>query len=128
MHPLYGSSNACSTPLSYSRMDDETSIQPPKKLKYEPLAPIPREACGSEPKQRPRNQHVPKLPANAYQEDNCYHSAEMARIWMAAWRLYKENIRMCRDAMFLQRILRISAKSRVFVQMVLEGHAFKYGF
>ena len=93
-------------------------FSPQKKLKYEPLAPIPREACGSEPKQRPRNQHVPKLPANAYQEDNCYHRAEMARIWMAAWRLYKESIRMCRDAMFLQSILRISAKSHVFLQMV----------
>ena len=69
-------------------------LSPGKKLKYEPLAPIPREACGSEPKQRPRNQHVPKLPANAYQEDNCYHRAEMARIWMAAWRLYIENIGM----------------------------------
>ena len=56
-------------------------FSPEKKKKYEPLVPIPREASGSEPKQRPRTQHVPKLPANGYQEDNCYHRAEMARIW-----------------------------------------------
>ena len=57
------------------------TFSPEKKEKYEPLAPIPREASGSEPKQRPRTQHVPKLPVDGYQEDNCYHRAEMARIW-----------------------------------------------
>ena len=48
---------------------------------YTPLKPIPREAAGTEPRQRPRNQKVPKLTGNQYQEDNCYHNAEMGRIW-----------------------------------------------
>ena len=48
---------------------------------YVPLRPIPREAAGTEPRQRPRNQQVPKLSGKEYQEDNCYHRAEMGRVW-----------------------------------------------
>ncbi len=45
---------------------------------YEPLRPVPRTATGSEPRQRPRDQHVE--PLEPYQEDNIYHRAEVARI------------------------------------------------
>ena len=45
---------------------------------YKPLQPIPREAPGNEPRQRPREQHV--VPLEQYQEDNIYHQAEVGRI------------------------------------------------
>ena len=46
---------------------------------YTPLEPIPREAAGTEPRQRPRNQLVE--PLKEYQEDNMYYKAEVGRIW-----------------------------------------------
>eukprot|EP00973_Karenia_brevis_P092169 12411109-Karenia_brevis.AAC.1 len=51
----------------------------PEPPGYERLKAIPREAPGTEPRQRPRNQQVLKL--SAYQEDNCYHLAEFGRVW-----------------------------------------------
>ena len=53
--------------------------QQPKE--YEFLQPVPREAPGTEPRQRPSNQKVLKLSEDDYQEDNCYHRAEFGRIW-----------------------------------------------
>lgn len=47
---------------------------------YVPLKPIPREAVGTEPKQRPRNQQVPKLSESEFQHDNCYHRAEFGHV------------------------------------------------
>jgi hypothetical protein len=55
--------------------------QRPEPIGYKSLEPIPREAPGTEPRQRPRNQQVSKLSPRAYQEDNCYHRAELGRIW-----------------------------------------------
>ena len=46
---------------------------------YTPLRPIPREAAGTDPRQRPRHQKVEAL--TTYQEDNMYHKAEVGRIW-----------------------------------------------
>ena len=45
---------------------------------YAPLAAIPREAVGTQPCQRPRNQKV--SPLAVYQEDNCYHRVQMGRV------------------------------------------------
>ena len=49
-----------------------------KDDRYVAIEPIPRTAPGSEPRQRPSDQKVE--PLEQYQEDHCYHSAEMARI------------------------------------------------
>ena len=49
-----------------------------KDPRYVAIEPIPRTAPGSEPRQRPSDQKVE--PLKHYQEDDCYHSAEMARI------------------------------------------------
>eukprot|EP00973_Karenia_brevis_P007629 1037056-Karenia_brevis.AAC.1 len=48
---------------------------------YRPLTAIDRKAPGKEPRQRPRSQQVLKLTEPNYQEDNCYHVAELGRIW-----------------------------------------------
>ena len=45
---------------------------------YTPLAAIPREAVGTQPCQRPRNQKV--SPLAVYQEDNCYHRVQMGKV------------------------------------------------
>lgn len=47
---------------------------------YTPLRPVPRQAPGSEPRQRPRDQRVEPLQEGNYQEDNIYHCAEVGRI------------------------------------------------
>ena len=47
---------------------------------YNPLKFVDRTAPGTEPKQRPRDQVVPKLDKENYQEDNMYHHAEVGRI------------------------------------------------
>ena len=47
---------------------------------FKPLPSIPRQAPGSEPRQRPKDQIVKKLTDDAYQEDNCYQHAFMGRI------------------------------------------------
>jgi len=51
-----------------------------KRDDYDPLRPVPRQAPGSEPRQRPRDQRVEPLPEGQYQEDNIYHCAEVGRI------------------------------------------------
>ena len=57
-------------------------MKPRKEPKdYSALLPIPRQAVGTEPRQRPRNQHVPPLDRKTYREDNCYHRAEFGRVW-----------------------------------------------
>ena len=51
-----------------------------KPYEYSPLHPVPRQAPGNEPRQRPREQRVDPLPEGQYQEDNIYHCAEVGRI------------------------------------------------
>ena len=45
---------------------------------YDALRPVPREAAGNQPRQRPREQQVGEV--EDYQEDNVYHKAEVGRI------------------------------------------------
>ena len=51
-----------------------------KKEGYVPLRAVPRQAPGTQPRQRPRHQRVEPLPEGEYQEDNIYHHAEVGRI------------------------------------------------
>ena len=53
-------------------------LQREEKKDYAPLDAIPREAMGTKPCQRPRNQKV--SPLATYQEDNCYHRVQMGRV------------------------------------------------
>ena len=48
--------------------------------RWERLDYIKRSAPGTQPKQRPRAQVVPKLDKESYQEDNMYHCTEVGRI------------------------------------------------
>ena len=45
---------------------------------FEDMQPVPRQAPGNEPRQRPKDQHVEEIPN--YQEDNIYQYAEVGRI------------------------------------------------
>ena len=54
--------------------------RPSPKSGYTPLAPVPRQAPGTQPRQRPKNQAVDPLPEGHYQHDNLYHHAEVGEI------------------------------------------------
>ena len=55
---------------------------------YTPLAPVPRQAPGTQLRQRPKNQAVDPLPEGHYQHDNLYHHAEVGEI-------RTEMVRLC---------------------------------
>ena len=54
----------------------------PRELhpEYTPLRPVQRTVKGNDSKQRHRSHVVEPLPANQYQEDQCYHTHKIARV------------------------------------------------
>ena len=92
---------------------------------YDSLKPIPRKATGTEPRQRPRDQQVPKLPSDAYQEDNCYHRAEFGRIWTE---MVRPSVQGCGHGGFVDyEKLRIAGLARsVQTRLYLHSCSNKY--